>query len=98
MRAPEFLIFAGWTNASDTAAIYKAGDAILSGLEWYAKSVKGDTDWVYLNYANKNQDPLKGYGQPNVAKLSAASKKYDPDQVFQKNVSGGFKVSRQPGY
>ena len=89
---------AGWDDRSASQAIYAAAETTISQLGRYAQSVHGDTDWLYLNYANKNQDPLAGYGGANVAKLSAASKKYDPDQVFQKRVPGGFKVSKQPGF
>lgn len=46
----------------------------------------------YLNYAYKTQEPIKGYGHANVAKLKAASKKYDPAGVFQKLVPGGYKL------
>ena len=49
-------------------------------------------DWVYLNYAAEWQDPIGGYGAANKAKLQATSKKYDPTQIFQKQVPGGFKL------
>lgn len=47
---------------------------------------------IYLNYATKDQDPISSYGAANVQKLKAASRKYDPEQVFQKLVTGGFKL------
>lgn len=34
------------------------------------------------------------YGAENVAKMRAAAKKYDPEQVFQIRVPGGFKISK----
>lgn len=48
--------------------------------------------YQYLNYADISQDPIGGYGEEIKAKLQAASKKYDPEGVFQKQVPGGFKV------
>ena len=51
--------------------------------------------WIYLNYANDDQDPIGSYGSANVAKLQAASKKYDPTGLFQTNVPGGFKLFKK---
>jgi hypothetical protein len=49
--------------------------------------------YEYLNYAYETQTPIQGYGPDAVAKLKAASSTFDPDQVFQKQVPGGFKLS-----
>ncbi|KAL8863616.1 MAG: hypothetical protein Q9178_000299 [Gyalolechia marmorata] len=43
--------------------------------------------------ASESQDPLGGYGPAALAKIKAASKKYDAGQVFQKLVPGGFKLA-----
>lgn len=48
---------------------------------------------MYLNYADKTQDPLSSYGPKNVKKMKDAARKYDPKGVFQKLVPGGFKIS-----
>ncbi|KAF4120274.1 FAD/FMN-containing dehydrogenase [Geosmithia morbida] len=53
----------------------------------------GNLEWVYLNYADKSQDPLGSYGAENIRKMKDAAAKYDPDQVFQKLCPGGFKIS-----
>lgn len=58
----------------------------------YTKKVGAANDWIYLNYAIRIQDVLGSYGPENVAKLRAASHKYDPDQVFQRLVPGGYKI------
>ncbi|KAK8877503.1 FAD-binding protein [Apiospora arundinis] len=47
---------------------------------------------VYANYADNSQSPYKSWGADSVSKLQAASRKYDPEGVFQKRVPGGFKV------
>lgn len=49
-------------------------------------------EFVYLNYANQDQDPISTYGRENVASLRAAAAKYDPRGVFQRQVPGGFKL------
>lgn len=48
--------------------------------------------FIYMNYAFSNQDPIQSYGQANVQKLQAASRKFDPDGLFQKAVPGGWKL------
>ena len=48
--------------------------------------------WIYLNYADKYQDVIGGYGAANKMKLQHASMKYDRIQLFQKSVPGGFKL------
>ncbi|GKU03201.1 fad containing protein [Fusarium langsethiae] len=53
----------------------------------------GNLEWTYLNYADKSQNPLGSYGPENIRKMKDAAAKYDPGQVFQKLVPGGFKIS-----
>jgi hypothetical protein len=48
--------------------------------------------FIYLNYAAEWQKPFDGYGEDSKAQLIAVSKKYDPQQVFQKQATGGFKL------
>lgn len=67
--------------------------ALKDGIEKYAKSVGGDLPWVYLNYADGSQSPIPSYGAANVEFIKKVSKKYDPDQVFQKKVTAGFKIN-----
>lgn len=49
-------------------------------------------EFVYLNYANQDQNPILSYGPENVAIMKAAARKYDPRGVFQRQVPGGFKL------
>lgn len=48
--------------------------------------------FLYLNYADKSQDPIDSYGQNIKQRLIATSKKYDPTGIFQVKVPGGFKL------
>jgi xanthine dehydrogenase iron-sulfur cluster and FAD-binding subunit A len=50
-------------------------------------------DWIYLNYAWKDEKPYSHYGQDNLDLLSAVSRKYDPNGVFQKLRQTGFRFS-----
>ncbi|KAI1427808.1 FAD-binding domain-containing protein [Xylaria sp. FL1777] len=59
----------------------------------FAKSVQGDMGFIYLNYADSDQDPLGSYGASNIQLMKDAAAKYDPTGVFQTRVSGGYKIS-----
>jgi hypothetical protein len=58
----------------------------------YATKIGANKDWVYLNYALGDQDPISHYGAANIKLLKDASKKYDPKGAFQKLRSSGFKL------
>jgi hypothetical protein len=49
-------------------------------------------DWVYLNYAWKDEKPFSHYGKDNIKLLHTVSKKYDHNGVFQKLRQTGFKL------
>ncbi|KAL5352884.1 hypothetical protein ACLOAV_002832 [Pseudogymnoascus australis] len=49
-------------------------------------------DWIYLNYAWKDQKPYSHYGKDNIKLLHTVSKKYDHDGVFQKLRRTGFRL------
>lgn len=51
-----------------------------------------NTDWIYLNYAWKDQDPMTQYGSENIALLKDMSKKFDPTGFFQNQRLSGFKL------
>ncbi|KAJ3941443.1 uncharacterized protein N0V96_008151 [Colletotrichum fioriniae] len=68
--------------------------------EWYDGLIQFTKDrellegWLYLNYADKSQNPLRAYGEENVSKIQAVALKYDPDRVFQDKCPGGFKITQ----
>jgi len=69
-------------------------NAISARIDKFAKSVNGDMDFIYLNYADASQDPLGSYGPEQVKFLRMVAEKYDPEGAFQKRIPGGFKISR----
>jgi hypothetical protein len=83
---------ASWPNPSDEKAVTEAIIDTLAKANAFAQKKGTFNEYEYLNYAHKTQTPITGYGAKNVAKLKAASHKYDPLQVFQKKVPGGFKL------
>ena len=64
-------------------------------VEAYAETLGVGWGWKYVNYAGKGQDPLalQSVGPDAFRKLGAASKRYDPNGVFQRLRRSGFKLS-----
>lgn len=60
----------------------------------FAKSVQGEMDFIYLNYADVDQDPLGTYGASNIQLMKDVAAKYDPTGVFQTHIPGGYKISK----
>ncbi|KAF4471547.1 fad binding domain containing [Fusarium albosuccineum] len=61
-------------------------------VEEYARRLDGLLEYTYMNYADGSQDVVRSYGQENVCKMWAVSKKYDPKGVMQTRQPGGFKL------
>lgn len=76
------------------ALVHRKTSAVAAELWRYAESIHATYPWVYVNYADPSQDPLKSYGWKNVQFMKNVSHKYDPTGVFQHMVPGSFKVSR----
>ncbi|KAL4869885.1 hypothetical protein BDV12DRAFT_167013 [Aspergillus spectabilis] len=83
-----------WDSAADDALFHRLCEEALAELDEYAKSVDAYNDYIYLNYADKTQNPLRGYGDENVEFIREVAARYDPAGVFQTQVPGGFKVSK----
>ncbi len=88
-----FLFFVQWAEAADDEALQSAASSFVEQVTQLTRRKGKSNEWIYLNYALQNQDPLGSYGAKNLQKMKAAAKKYDPDGVFQKLVPGGFKVA-----
>ncbi|MCJ1401397.1 hypothetical protein MMC11_004610 [Xylographa trunciseda] len=81
-----------WKDSIDDEIMNKQAGSFLKQVETLAASSGMLHKWKYLNYAAQWQDPIAGYGHENRERLRAASRKYDPGQVFQKQVPGGYKL------
>lgn len=81
-----------WNDSADDIAMDSCASSFVEQVERLAGSRGMLHRWKYLNYAAQWQDPIAGYGHANKEKLRAASRKYDPDQIFQKQVPGGYKL------
>ena len=88
-----FLFFVQWDETSDDKALQEAASNFIQYVENLTDPEKNGDHWIYLNYAMANQDVLGSYGQANLDKIKRASRKYDPNGVFQTLVPGGFKIA-----
>jgi FAD/FMN-containing dehydrogenase len=86
--------YMSWQGAEQDALFQQAGQDLVDRIRAYAESIGADSPYLYLDYADITQDPLASYGAKNVKKMKEAAKKYDPSEVFQKLVPGGFKISK----
>ena len=85
-----------WVDANDDEGILASLDDILSQAIALAKSRGLYHPYFYLNYARKQDDPIGSYGTASVNRLKNVSKFYDPRQIFQCRVVGGFKIPGLP--
>jgi hypothetical protein len=90
---PEVLYDYSWDNAADDELFQRLCREAMAELDEYAKSIGKYNEYIYLNYADVSQNPLRGYGDENVEFIRQVAERYDPDGVFQSQVPGGFKVS-----
>lgn len=82
-----------WKDSRDDGLFKQISDSTITEINNYAKSINKDNEYIYLDYAGKNQNPLRSYGSTNVRKLREVAQQYDPDGIFQKLVPGGFKLA-----
>lgn len=81
-------------TADQRAAAYPKAKAMVEEVHNFASSIGGAQDWLYMNYADPDQDVFGSYGIDNVNFLKKVAAKYDPEEVFQKLCPGGFKISK----
>lgn len=76
----------------DEPLLRKHASKMTKDLEAFAKSIDALLPWQYINYADPTQKPLASYGEESLAFMRAVSAQYDPTGVFQKMMSGGFRL------
>lgn len=83
-----------WTNRNDTEIVRHAGLKLLKKIGDATRRLGTNNDWVDLNHSDVVQDPLSSYGAAHKALLRSVCQRYDPGQVFQRQLPGGFKLHR----
>lgn len=82
----------GWWHAEDDAVANEAAARLVAKIEDAAKSSGQYVEYIFMNDAAVSQDVIGHYGSANVAMLRAVQRRYDPAEVFQTLVPGGFKL------
>ena len=83
-----------WDDAADDDAM---NDFVN---KWVEKASAATRDagrhhpWLYINYANKEQDPFAGYGEENLQRLRSIQRNVDANGVFSSSglCKGYFKL------
>ncbi|EJT69416.1 hypothetical protein GGTG_13035 [Gaeumannomyces tritici R3-111a-1] len=86
------LMTAGYASAADDERVRVGILGIVRAQRGLLRRKGYLLDFIYANYADKSQGVYESWGADSVTKLQAASRKYDPQGVFQKRVPGGLKV------
>jgi hypothetical protein len=85
--------YLSWSEAKDDELFISLGKMLTDGIQDFAEEKGTAVDYLYLNYADKDQDPLSGYGQEKVELMKSVAEKYDSEGVYQRLMPGGFKIS-----
>ncbi|GFF55793.1 bifunctional solanapyrone synthase [Aspergillus lentulus] len=84
-----------WRRAGDDKDVYASIRKTIEKIDAFATANGTDHPFRYLNYCAQWQRPLEGYGEENLLFLTEVSRKYDPDGLFQRGCTGGFKLHPQ---
>ncbi|EED12004.1 6-hydroxy-D-nicotine oxidase, putative [Talaromyces stipitatus ATCC 10500] len=82
-----------WVDAADDDLVRGVSIATTEKWQSLATARGSASDFIYMNDASRDQNPLGTYGSSNLAQLKAIAEKYDPSKVFQRLQNGGFLLS-----
>lgn len=89
-----FHIDSAWWWPGDDDKVLGASRAMMDVIEETAKEEGSYLPYLFMNDANRRQEVIAHYGEESTRKLHQVQRKYDPRQVFQKLVPGGFKLPK----
>ncbi|KAI0409330.1 FAD-binding domain-containing protein [Xylaria palmicola] len=84
-----------WESQDDDSAAMDLLVRMGQGFASAAKHHGSEIRYRFMNDAYDGQDVLMSYGAENLQKLIDISRRYDPDQVFQRLQNGGWLLSRE---
>lgn len=82
------------SSASDDMTVVNAVLELIDQIDSAAQQAGKSARYRFTNYRYKTQKILEGYGQASLNEPRKVSAEYDPHGFFQKNVPGGFKLSK----
>ncbi|KAF2473017.1 bifunctional solanapyrone synthase [Lindgomyces ingoldianus] len=87
-----FCINIGWNFKSDDEAVGSILMDTLDQIDGITKERNLYDPFIFLNDAYHSQNVFRSYGVETLNKMQAIGKRYDPEQMFQHQVPGGFKL------
>lgn len=81
-----------WSDTACDDEVHAAAQKWHASVKKYTKVMGKDHRFEFANYAAKFQNVMASYGTENLEFLKTASRKYDPKQIFQRSVKGGYKL------
>ncbi|KAH8768287.1 hypothetical protein F5883DRAFT_494823 [Diaporthe sp. PMI_573] len=86
------LLDARWNDAAYDKTVESAAKLLFENIAKEAQALGAHDPYIYLNYAEPDQDPISSYGAENVRRLRAVRSRVDPGGLFTMQVPGGHKV------
>ena len=87
-----FVLDTGHWFADDDEEAHNATREIHARIETVTHTDGNYLPYQFMNDASYDQEVIEHYGAANIQKLKEIQQEYDPELVFQKLVSGGFKL------
>jgi FAD/FMN-containing dehydrogenase len=84
-----------WANAKDDGFVRSTIRKTLEQIDAAAVARHSDHPYRFMNYCMEWQRPFDGRGEENLMLMREASRKYDPDGLFQSGRAGGFKLDME---
>lgn len=81
-----------FNNESDVPEVFPAWEIFIRTLQLELKRRNALYPLIMITYSAEDQQVFESYGDENVARLIRISRRYDPDQVFQRLAYGGQKL------
>ena len=83
-----------WKSSSSDNDVADRLRKHLSEMKKIIRDARADYRWLYMNYANRNQNVWKSWGENAGERLRSISRKVDPQGLFQSRTgSGRFKIA-----
>lgn len=82
----------GWFSTEDNFDVHSLVTTLNNQTENADFEAGHHLPYIFMNDASYDQAVIANYGIENVNRMRDVQRKYDPDQVFQKLVPGGFKL------
>ncbi|KAK4106438.1 Glucooligosaccharide oxidase [Parathielavia hyrcaniae] len=90
----DWMLVTSWANEKDDARVTSWAKSLLTRLHQQNREKSLASDFLYMGDAAEWQKPYETYGLVNNRRLRRIQAQYDPDCVFTRLNSGGFKLRR----